>query len=57
FLIAKKIVKIYRLINTIIKINFITLKNTNILFSINKFFKEFIEYFYVFLINFFFKYN
>ncbi|KAF8846529.1 hypothetical protein BDZ45DRAFT_608838, partial [Acephala macrosclerotiorum] len=45
------------LINTIIKINSITLKNVNIFFSINKIFKEFIEYFYVFLIDFFFKYN
>ncbi|KAF8857457.1 hypothetical protein BDZ45DRAFT_592751, partial [Acephala macrosclerotiorum] len=45
------------LINAIIKINSITLRNTNIFFSINKFSEKFIKYFYTFLINFFFKYD
>ncbi|KAF8846911.1 hypothetical protein BDZ45DRAFT_542073, partial [Acephala macrosclerotiorum] len=57
FLIAKKTVGIYRLINTTMKMNSITLKNVNIFSFVNEFFKEFIEYFYVSLINFFSKYD
>ena len=38
-------------------VNFIILKNTNILLFINKFLKKFIKYFIIFLINFYFKYN
>ncbi|KAF8848263.1 hypothetical protein BDZ45DRAFT_606184, partial [Acephala macrosclerotiorum] len=57
FLIAKKVVRIYRLINAIMKINSIILKDVNILFFVDEFSKEFIEYFCAFLINFFFEYN
>ncbi|KAF8865669.1 hypothetical protein BDZ45DRAFT_580191, partial [Acephala macrosclerotiorum] len=57
FLIAKKVVKIYRLINAIIKMNSIILKDVNILFFVDEFFKKFIEYFYTFLIDFFSKYD
>ncbi|KAF8847187.1 hypothetical protein BDZ45DRAFT_607820, partial [Acephala macrosclerotiorum] len=45
------------LINAIIKINSIILRNVNILFFVDKFSKEFIECFYTFLIDFFFKYD
>ncbi|KAF8855103.1 hypothetical protein BDZ45DRAFT_596175, partial [Acephala macrosclerotiorum] len=57
FLIAKKIVKIYRLINAIMKMNSIILKNVNILFFVDEFSEKFIEYFYIFLIDFFFEYD
>ncbi|KAF8846528.1 hypothetical protein BDZ45DRAFT_608841, partial [Acephala macrosclerotiorum] len=57
FLIAKKIAGIYRLINAIMKINSIILRDVNILLSVNEFSKKFVEYFYTFLINFFFEYD
>ena len=39
------------------KLNLVTLCNTNLLPNINKFSEEFIKYIIVFLINFFSKYN
>jgi hypothetical protein len=47
----------YRLINATIKINLVTLRDTNLLLSIDEFFKEFIRYTYAFLIDFFLGYN
>jgi hypothetical protein len=44
FLVAKKIAKTYKLINIIIKINSIILRDANMLPFINKFSKEFAEY-------------
>jgi hypothetical protein len=40
-----------------IKINKVTLKDTNLPLLVDKFLKEFIEYIAALLINFFFKYN
>ncbi|KAF8848362.1 hypothetical protein BDZ45DRAFT_606015, partial [Acephala macrosclerotiorum] len=57
FLIAKKTIRIYRLINTTMKINSIILRDVNILFFVDKFSKKFVEYFCVFLIDFFSKYD
>jgi hypothetical protein len=39
------------------KMNLVTLRDTNLLLSIDKFSKEFIRYTYTFLINFFLGYN
>jgi hypothetical protein len=47
----------YRLINTVIEINRITLKDTNLPFSINKFLEEFAGYIYFLLIDFFSRYD
>ena len=47
----------YRLINTVIKMNEVTLKDINLLLLINEFLKEFIKYITALFIDFFFKYN
>ncbi len=47
----------YRLINIIMKINRVTVKNTNLPPSINEFFKKFVGYIIIFLIDFFSSYN
>ena len=57
FLIVKKEVREYRLINTAMKMNEITLKDANLPFSIDEFLKEFTGYITALFIDFFFKYN
>jgi hypothetical protein len=47
----------YRLINVAIKMNLVTLRDTNLLLSIDKFLEEFTRYTYTSLINFFLRYN
>jgi hypothetical protein len=47
----------YRLINVAIKINSVTLRDTNLLLSMDEFSKEFTRYAYASLINFFLGYN
>ena len=47
----------YRLINTIIKINRVTVRDTNLSPSVNEFFEKFIGYIIAFLIDFFSDYN
>jgi len=56
FLIDKKKNK-YCIINIIIKINKITIRDTNISFNVEEFAKEFIKIIIALLINFFLKYN
>ena len=53
FLVKKKEKDKYRLINTIIKINRVTIKNANLPPSVNEFSKEFAGYVIAFLIDFF----
>ncbi len=53
FLIKKKKKGKYRLINTVIKINRVIIKDANLPPSVDEFFKEFIRYIIAFLINFF----
>ncbi len=57
FLIKKKEKGKYRLINIIIKINRVIIKNANFSPSVNEFFKEFIKYIIAFLIDFFSSYK
>ena len=57
FLVAKKTARTYRLINAAMKMNLVTLRDTNLLLSIDKFSKEFTRYAYASLINFFLGYN
>ncbi len=57
FLIKKKKKGKYRLINTIIKINRVIVRDVNLPPSINEFFEEFAGYVIVFLIDFFSGYN
>ncbi len=57
FLIKKEKKDKYRLINTAIKINRVTIKDINLPPSINKFFKEFTKYIIASLIDFFSDYN
>ena len=57
FLMKKKKKGKYHLINIIIKINRVTVRNINLPPSINEFFKEFINYIIAFLIDFFSSYN
>jgi hypothetical protein len=47
----------YRLINVAIKMNLVTLRDANLLLSIDKFLEEFTRYTYTSLINFFLRYN
>jgi len=47
----------YRLINVAMKMNLVTLRDTNLLLSMDKFSKEFTRYTYTSLINFFLGYN
>jgi hypothetical protein len=55
--VAKKEVGEYQLINIIIKINEVILKNTNLPLLIDEFLEEFIGYIMALLINFFSEYN
>jgi len=57
FLIDKKKKNKYCIINIIIKINKITIRDTNISFNVEEFAKEFIKIIIALLINFFLKYN
>ncbi len=57
FLVKKKEKGKYRLINIAIKINRVIIKDTNLLPSVDEFFKEFIRYIIAFLIDFFSGYN
>ncbi len=57
FLVKKKEKGKYRLINTVIKINRVIIRDANLPSFINEFFKEFAEYIILFLIDFFSSYN
>jgi len=57
FLVKKKEKGKYRLINTIIKINRVIVRDVNFPPSVNKFFEEFIRCIIAFLIDFFSGYN
>jgi len=47
----------YRLVNVVMEINHVIVRDTNLPPSVDEFFKEFVEYIIVFLINFFSGYN
>ena len=51
FLVKKKTLKDYRLINSIIYLNIITRRDVNLLPSINEFIKEFTDYYIISLID------
>jgi len=57
FLVKKKENGKYRLINIIIKINRVIVRDINLPPSVNEFFEEFVDYIIVFLIDFFSNYN
>jgi hypothetical protein len=57
FLVAKKEVGEYRLINTAIKMNKVTLRDANLPPLVNEFLEEFTGYMAALLINFFSEYN
>ena len=57
FLVIKKVMNTYRFINAVMKLNLVTLYNTNLLFNVDEFLEEFIKCVVVSLINFFFGYN
>src|SRR4051794_15602616 len=57
FLVAKKKSEIYRLINTIMKINSVMMKDANMSLSINEFSEKFVDCHYASLIDFFSGYN
>ena len=57
FLVTKKLARTYRLINIVIKINAVTLRDINIPPSIDKFSKKFTGYIYISLVDFFSRYN
>ena len=57
FLIKKKILKDYKLINLITYLNIITRRDVNLLPSVNEFIKEFISYYIISLINLYSGYN
>ena len=57
FLIKKKEKSKYRLVNIIIKINRVTIKDANFSPSVNEFFKKFTKYIIASLIDFFSGYN
>ena len=57
FLVKKKVKKTYQLINAIIKINLVTLQDTNLLLTVNKFLEEFTRCYCALLIDFFLGYN
>ncbi len=57
FLVKKKEGDKYRLINNIIKINRVIIKNENLFLAINEFSEEFNNYIIILLINFFSDYN
>ena len=51
FLIKKKTLKDYRLINSIIYLNIITRRDVNLLPSVNEFIKEFMSYYIISLVD------
>jgi len=55
--VAKKEVGEYQLINIVIKINEVILKDANLPLLVDKFLEEFIEYMAALFINFFSRYN
>ena len=57
FLIKKKTLKDYRLINSITYLNIITKRDINLLLLINEFIKEFIDYYIISLIDLYSGYN
>jgi hypothetical protein len=57
FLVKKKKKEKYRLINVILKMNRVTIRNANLFFAMNKFLKEFVDCVIVSLMNLFFEYN
>ena len=57
FLVAKKEVGEYQLINIVIKINEVILRDTNLPPLVDKFLEEFVGYVAALLINFFSRYN
>jgi hypothetical protein len=57
FLIAKKKIGEYQLINIVIKINEVMLRDANLPPLVDKFLEEFIRYMAASLINFFSRYN
>ncbi len=57
FLVKKKEKSKYRLINTTIKINRVTIRDTNLPPSVNEFFEKFVKYIIASLIDFFSGYN
>jgi hypothetical protein len=57
FLVAKKEVGEYQLINIVIKINEVMLRDANLPLLVDKFLEEFIGYVAALLIDFFSKYN
>ena len=57
FLVAKKLAGTYRLINIVMKINAVTLRDVNIPLFIDEFSEEFAGYIYILLVDFFSGYN
>ena len=57
FLVVKKVARTYKLINVVIKMNSVTLRDVNLPPLANEILKEFIRYIYTSLIDFFSKYN
>ena len=57
FLIKKKTLKDYKLINSIIYLNIIIKRDVNLLLLIDEFIKEFTDYYIINLINLYFNYN
>ena len=57
FLIKKKTLRDYKLINSITYLNIITRRDVNLLLLINEFIKEFINYYIISLINLYSNYN
>ena len=57
FLIKKKILKDYKLINSIIYLNIIIRRDINLLSLIDEFIKEFISYYIISLVDLYFNYN
>ena len=45
------------MINAVINVNEIIIRNVNLLFNVEEFSKEFVKIYVAFLINFFFEYN
>ncbi len=57
FLVTKKAPRIYRLINTIMKLNLVSLQDVNLPLLVDKFLEEFTRYTIALLIDFFSRYN
>ncbi len=57
FLVKKKEKRKYRLINVVLKMNRVTIRNTNLFSAMNEFLKEFVDCVIAFLMNLFFEYD